>query len=112
MNCAYVMAIGNTVTEIAESVRNVRSHIVAELFKPFRLPPITQKSYRSGWRVEMNRSIDINAIFAERVIRSSRSCKTCIHWNAETHGCKRNPSVEAWYENDYCSYWEMDEVEE
>lgn len=44
MNYAYVMAIGNTVTEIAESVRNVRSHIVAELFKPFRLPRITQKS--------------------------------------------------------------------
>ena len=37
-----------------------------------------------------------------------KKCGLCRYWNAETHGCKRNPSVEAWYENDYCSYfWEM-----
>ena len=47
------------------------------------------------------------------------TCKDCIHYNAETKGCKRNPSVEAWEENDYCSYgvgscgnckWWQDEV--
>ena len=34
-----------------------------------------------------------------------RRCKDCKYYNAETKGCKRNPSVEAWEENDYCSYW-------
>lgn len=33
-------------------------------------------------------------------------CKDCMHWNSETKGCKRSPSVEAWHENDYCSYGE------
>lgn len=34
-------------------------------------------------------------------------CKDCKHYNAETKGCKRNPSVEAWEENDFCSYAEL-----
>lgn len=33
-------------------------------------------------------------------------CGDCEHWNSETKGCKRNPSVEAWYETDSCSYGE------
>lgn len=33
-------------------------------------------------------------------------CKNCMYYNAETKGCERNPSVEAWEENDYCSYGE------
>ncbi len=33
-------------------------------------------------------------------------CKDCKHWNSETKGCKRSPSVEAWLGNDYCSYGE------
>ena len=33
------------------------------------------------------------------------TCYNCEHWNAETKGCKRNPSVEAWNETDYCSYY-------
>ena len=33
-------------------------------------------------------------------------CKDCRHWNSETKGCKRNPSVEAWYETDFCNYGE------
>ena len=33
-------------------------------------------------------------------------CKDCKHWNSETKGCKRNPSVEAWEETDFCSYGE------
>ena len=42
-------------------------------------------------------------------------CKDCKHYNFETHGCKRNPSVEPWWEDDFCSYreWEREkEVEE
>lgn len=31
-------------------------------------------------------------------------CKDCKHYNAETKGCKRNPSVEGWEEDDFCSY--------
>ena len=31
-------------------------------------------------------------------------CKDCKHWNGETHGCTRNPSVEPWFESDYCNY--------
>ena len=31
-------------------------------------------------------------------------CKDCRHWNSETKGCKRNPSVEAWQEDDFCKY--------
>lgn len=36
-------------------------------------------------------------------------CKDCRHWNSETKGCKRNPSVEAWYETDFCKYGERRE---
>lgn len=31
-------------------------------------------------------------------------CKDCRWWNGETKGCKRNPSVEAWQEDDFCKY--------
>lgn len=33
-------------------------------------------------------------------------CKECMYYNGETHGCKRNPSVMPWEENDFCSYGE------
>lgn len=36
-------------------------------------------------------------------------CKDCRYWNSETNGCKRNPSVEAWYETDFCKYGERRE---
>ena len=36
-------------------------------------------------------------------------CKDCRWWNGETNGCKRNPSVEAWYETDFCKYGERKE---
>lgn len=32
-------------------------------------------------------------------------CYSCIDWNSETKGCKRNPSLEEWNEDDYCSYY-------
>lgn len=37
----------------------------------------------------------------------SLTCGKCTHWNSETKGCKRNPSVEKWKENDSCSYADM-----
>ena len=33
-------------------------------------------------------------------------CKECKYWNSETNGCIRNPSVEAWKPDDFCSYGE------
>ena len=36
-------------------------------------------------------------------------CTDCMHWNSETKGCKRNPSVEGWGETDFCSYGERRE---
>lgn len=32
------------------------------------------------------------------------TCKYCIYYNPETKGCIRNPSVEPWEEDDFCSY--------
>ena len=46
--------------------------------------------------------INAPTIDAEPVVR----CTDCMHWNSETKGCKRNPSVEAWQEDDYCSFGE------
>lgn len=31
-------------------------------------------------------------------------CKYCEYWNGETKGCVRNPCVEPWRKNDFCSY--------
>lgn len=36
-------------------------------------------------------------------------CKDCKHYNSETHGCKRNPSVEGWLKEDFCRYGEREE---
>ena len=33
-------------------------------------------------------------------------CGKCDWWNSETKGCKRNPCVKPWLEDDYCSYGE------
>ena len=33
-------------------------------------------------------------------------CKDCKYWNGETKGCVRNPCVEPWRKNDFCSYGE------
>ena len=45
----------------------------------------------------------------ERGFVSVVRCKDCRWWNSETNGCKRNPSVEAWYETDFCKYGERRE---
>ena len=37
-------------------------------------------------------------------------CTDCRYWNPETYGCKRNPSVEAWFDSDFCSYGERREI--
>lgn len=36
-------------------------------------------------------------------------CKDCKYHNGETKGCTRNPSVEKWENDDYCSYGERRE---
>lgn len=36
-------------------------------------------------------------------------CKDCKYYNGETKGCTRNPSVEKWENDDYCSYGERRE---
>ena len=45
---------------------------------------------------------DAPTVDAVEVVR----CGKCDWWNSETKGCKRNPSVKPWWEDDYCSYGE------
>jgi len=33
-------------------------------------------------------------------------CGECENFIPMTHGCKRSPSVEPWWEDDFCSYGE------
>lgn len=33
-------------------------------------------------------------------------CRECKHWNVVSNGCMRNPSVEGWQADDFCSYGE------
>ena len=35
-------------------------------------------------------------------------CGECENFIPMTHGCKRSPSVEPWWEDDYCSYGERE----
>lgn len=49
--------------------------------------------------------VDIKEPLKVLVVR----CKDCKWWNSETKGCKRNPSVEAWYETDFCKYGEKED---
>ena len=35
-------------------------------------------------------------------------CKECENFIQMTHGCKRSPSVEPWWEDDFCSYGERE----
>lgn len=44
-------------------------------------------------------------------IMAAVRCKDCRHWNSETKGCERSPSVEAWYETDFCNYGERGDTE-
>ena len=50
---------------------------------------------------------DLNYLY--QVIENIKpiTCGKCVHRNSETNGCKRNPSVEGWKENDFCSYGSM-----
>ena len=54
---------------------------------------------------------DLNHLY--QVIESMKpiTCGKCVHWNSETNGCKRNPSVEGWKENDSCSYGSIESKE-
>jgi hypothetical protein len=69
---------------------------------------------------EVSRYIDANALkipseemIAKMIINSAPSidivrCKDCKYWNYEMSGCKRNPSVVAWRDDDFCSYGERE----
>ena len=37
------------------------------------------------------------------------TCGECKHWNVVSNGCMRNPSVEGWQADDYCSYGERED---
>ena len=54
---------------------------------------------------------DLNYLY--RVIENMKplTCGKCIHWNSETNGCKRNPSVKGWKENDFCNYGSIESKE-
>lgn len=39
-------------------------------------------------------------------------CKECKYWIEMTHGCDRNPCIEPWWEEDYCSYGERGDYEQ
>ena len=43
------------------------------------------------------------------IVGSIVRCKECKWHNTMTKGCNRNPCVEAWYDNDFCSYGERRE---
>ena len=45
------------------------------------------------------------SIDAVEVVR----CGKCDWWNCETKGCKRNPSVKPWWDDDFCSYGEREQ---
>ena len=63
------------------------------------------------WREQMknhgvpNWSAKLNALDMAIEALQEQKCYWCAYWNSETKGCKRNPSVQAWEEDDYCSYY-------
>lgn len=50
---------------------------------------------------------DLNYLYQVIENMTTITCGKCTHWNSETKGCKRNPSVEKWEEHDSCSYADM-----
>lgn len=76
------------------------------------VPPSLADVYKWERDIALSQLEEYGICFAEKkrddllvVVR----CKDCRHWNSETKGCKRNPSVEAWHETDYCNYGERRE---
>ena len=53
----------------------------------------------TDWAIRQTKSVP--AADVKPVVR----CAECDHWNAETHGCTRNPSLAPWWESDFCNYW-------
>lgn len=58
-----------------------------------------------------NVSHDKNGMPLMSLVGELVKCKDCMYYNAETHGCKRNPSVEGWLKDDFCSYGERKDNE-
>ena len=76
------------------------------------VPPSLADGYKWERDIALSQLEEYGICFGEKkrddlleVVR----CKDCRHWNSETKGCKRNPSVEAWHETDYCNYGERRE---
>ena len=60
------------------------------------------QAYNLGLRVAEDIVCKLPSADVKPVVR----CENCVHWNGETHGCTRNPSLEPWWESDFCNYWE------
>ena len=58
----------------------------------------------SQWIDGVNYAIDLIELY-EPTIDIVR-CGECENFIPMTHGCKRSPSVEPWWEEDFCSYGE------
>lgn len=54
------------------------------------------------WEEQKERLKAVKSVDVAPVVR----CKDCKWRNWETNGCDRNPCVEPWFENDFCSYGE------
>lgn len=68
----------------------------------------SQKGGDGGFAISIGSGVYIDAEYLGRIYgRAFVQCGNCTHWNAETHGRVRNPILEPWYENDYCSYGEV-----
>ena len=52
------------------------------------------------------RDIHDNILVAKVTDLDLVRCGECKWWNEETHGCNRNPSLNAWWETDFCNYGE------
>ena len=89
-----------------EEAMNMTKEDAVQVLKPLQMMmldrngcPISDAYFALGKAIE-----SLTADVAQ-VLR----CEKCRHWNSETHGCNRNPSVEAWNASDWCSYGEKDE---
>ena len=61
---------------------------------------------RKGKDLARTLLLQVPTIDAVSVVR----CKDCKHWNVVSNGCMRNPSVEGWQADDFCSYGERREL--
>ena len=51
---------------------------------------------------------DESKYFDIEYVRDVVTCGDCKYWNMVSNGCMRNPSVEGWQADDFCSYGERE----